>query len=59
MVIAGDLSTQCIVGGADKMTDVKDSESSYTVSMGSDEQWEAKAGATFTSVCNNSPKPYA
>lgn len=50
MAIAGGFIDVAVVGGAEKMTDVSDSESSYTVSMGSDEQWEAKAGATFTSL---------
>ena len=50
MAIAGGFIDVAVVGGAEKMTDVSDSESSYTVSMGSDEQWESKAGATFTSL---------
>jgi acetyl-CoA C-acetyltransferase len=50
MAIAGGFIDIAVVGGAEKMTDVSDSESSYTVSMGSDEQWESKAGATFASL---------
>ena len=50
MAIAGGFIDVAVVGGAEKMTDVSDSESSYTVSMGSDEQWEAQAGATFASL---------
>ena len=50
MAIAGGFIDVAIVGGAEKMTDESDSESSYTVSMGSDEQWESKTGATFTSL---------
>ena len=50
MAIAGGFIDIAVVGGAEKMTDVSDSESSYTVSMGSDEQWESKAGATFVSL---------
>ena len=50
MAIAGGFIDIAVVGGAEKMTDVSDSESSFTVSMGSDEQWEAKAGATFASL---------
>ncbi len=50
MAIAGGFIDIAVVGGAEKMTDVSDSESSYAVSMGSDEQWESKAGATFTSL---------
>ncbi len=50
MAIAGGFIDIAIVGGAEKMTDVSDSESSYAVSMGSDEQWESKAGATFASL---------
>ena len=46
MAIAGGFIDIAVVGGAEKMTDVSDSESSYTVSMGSDEQWEAKAGVS-------------
>ena len=47
MAISGGFIDVAVVGGAEKMTDVSDSESSYTVSMGSDEQWESQAGATF------------
>ena len=50
MAIAGGFIDIAVVGGAEKMTDVSDSESSYAISMGSDEQWEAKAGATFASL---------
>ena len=50
MAIAGGFIDVAVVGGAEKMTDVSDSESSYTVSMGSDEQWEAQTGATFASL---------
>ena len=50
MAIAGGFIDIAVVGGAEKMTDVSDSESSYTVSMGSDEQWEAQTGATFASL---------
>jgi acetyl-CoA C-acetyltransferase len=50
MAIAGGFIDIAVVGGAEKMTDVSDSESTYAISMGSDEQWESKAGATFTSL---------
>ena len=50
MAISGGFIDVAVVGGAEKMTDVSDSESSYTVSMGSDEQWEAQTGATFASL---------
>ena len=50
MAIAGGFIDVAVVGGAEMMTDVSDSESSYTVSMGSDEQWESQAGATFASL---------
>jgi len=50
MAIAGGFIDIAVVGGAEKMTDVSDSESSYAISMGSDEQWESKAGATFASL---------
>ena len=32
------------------MTDVSDSESAHTLSMGADEEWESQQGATFASL---------
>ncbi len=50
MAVAGGFADIVVVGGAEKMTDVSDSESAHTLSMGSDEEWEARAGATFAAL---------
>ncbi|HIH79455.1 MAG: thiolase domain-containing protein [Candidatus Poseidoniia archaeon] len=50
MAIAGGFIDIAVVGGAEKMTDVSDSESAHTLSMGADEEWESQQGATFASL---------
>ena len=50
MAVAGGFIDIAVVGGAEKMTDVSDSESAHTLSMGADEEWESQQGATFASL---------
>ena len=50
MAVAGGFIDVAVVGGAEKMTDVSDSESAHTLSMGADEEWESQQGATFASL---------
>ncbi len=50
MAIASGMHDIVVVGGAEKMTDVGDTESNEIQSSAADEQWEVTFGATFPSL---------
>ncbi len=50
MAVASSLHDIVVVGGAEKMTDVSDVESSLIQSSAADQEWETELGATFASL---------
>ncbi len=50
MAVASGMHDIVVVGGAEKMTDVGDTESNEIQSSAADEQWEVTFGATFPSL---------
>jgi len=50
MAVASGLHDIVVVGGAEKMTDVSDVESSLIQSAAADQEWETELGATFASL---------
>ena len=50
MAVASGLHDIVVVGGAEKMTDVGDAESSSIQSSASDQEWETELGATFSGL---------
>ncbi|MCU0859008.1 MAG: thiolase domain-containing protein [Thermoplasmata archaeon] len=50
MAVASGLHDIVVVGGAEKMTDVSDVESSMIQSSAADQEWETVLGATFPSL---------
>jgi acetyl-CoA C-acetyltransferase len=50
MAVASGMHDIVVVGGAEKMTDVGDSESNEIQSSAADQQWEVTMGATFPSL---------
>ncbi|MCJ7488920.1 MAG: thiolase domain-containing protein [Thermoplasmata archaeon] len=50
MAVASSLHDIVVVGGAEKMTDVSDVESSMIQSSAADQEWETELGATFSGL---------
>jgi len=50
MAVASSLHDIVVVGGAEKMTDVSDVESSLIQSSAADQEWETELGATFSGL---------
>jgi acetyl-CoA C-acetyltransferase len=50
MAVASGLHDMVVVGGAEKMTDVSDIESSMIQSSAADQEWETELGATFAGL---------
>jgi acetyl-CoA C-acetyltransferase len=50
MAVASGLHDIVVVGGAEKMTDVGDAESSLIQSSAADQEWETELGATFSGL---------
>jgi acetyl-CoA C-acetyltransferase len=50
MAVASGLHDIVVVGGAEKMTDVSDIESSMIQSSAADQEWETELGATFSGL---------
>ncbi len=50
MAVASGLHDIVVVGGAEKMTDVSDTESAMIQSSAADQEWETVLGATFPSL---------
>ncbi|MGQ9588390.1 MAG: thiolase domain-containing protein [Thermoplasmata archaeon] len=50
MAVASGLHDIVVVGGAEKMTDVSDVESSVIQSSAADQEWETELGATFAAL---------
>lgn len=50
MAVASSLHDIVVVGGAEKMTDVSDIESSMIQSSAADQEWETELGATFSGL---------
>jgi acetyl-CoA C-acetyltransferase len=50
LAVASGLHDIVVVGGAEKMTDVSDMESSMIQSSAADQEWETELGATFASL---------
>lgn len=50
MAVASGLHDIVVVGGAEKMTDVSDVESSMIQSSAADQEWETELGATFAGL---------
>jgi acetyl-CoA C-acetyltransferase len=50
MAVASGMHDIVVVGGAEKMTDVKDEATNSILDSATDQQWEATMGATFASL---------
>lgn len=50
LAVASGLHDIVVVGGAEKMTDVSDTESSMIQSSAADQEWETELGATFAGL---------
>ena len=50
LAVASGLHDMVVVGGAEKMTDVSDAESSMIQSSAADQEWETELGATFAGL---------